>query len=86
MSSIEGRKRTNKQSCNETDTTVTDNNYNNINDFKYNYRYHYYYQELNHDIIRIRVDFPIRKERLQILEEIIELKRMDTFLPIQRMQ
>jgi len=82
MSSIEGRKRTNKQNTNDIDTTVTDNNYNNINDFKYNYRYHYYYQELNQDIIRIRVDFPIRKERLQILEEIIELKKNGYFLPI----
>jgi len=59
MSNIEGPKRTNKQNSKELDTT---NNNDNINDFKYNSRYHYYYQELNHDIIRIRIDFPIRKE------------------------
>ena len=44
-----------------------------LKDFKYNSRHHYY-QELSDDILQIRVDFPIRKESLQILEDIVDLK------------
>jgi hypothetical protein len=42
--------------------------------------HHYEYYEMGYDIISVRVDFRIRKERLKILEQIIDLKHSGFFM------
>ena len=48
-------------------------------EWKYNSRYSYYYQEWPHDMVMVRIDFTIRKERLSILEDIVDLKHNGHF-------
>lgn len=43
-------------------------------EFKYNENFHYEYRELVHDVVRVKVEFSIRLDRLKIIQDLLNIK------------
>lgn len=64
---------------NELEDTYTDATTNKKKIFQQSNKYSYEFMDMDHDIYRLRVKFFISKQRLEIIEKLLELKYHNSF-------